>query len=233
MALRILAVDDEQDILKLFRSLVEPLGYEVELIQDSREAARRILRQKFDAIFLDAHMPHLDGFELAERIRSSPSNKHVPIAMLTASADAETMRKAFRAGVTTFLGKPFTAMKLRGLLRTMRGPMLRERRRYARFPVRITIQCTWGGKTFEAASVNISEGGILMEPSGGVAVGEGVSLQFTLPKVHKKVNPRACNIRKEEPDRMVAQFQTIVSQDQDTIQDQDAIRAYIAVEISG
>lgn len=227
MRLRILAVDDDAEILKLFRSFVGPLGYEVELIQDSREAARRILRQKFDAIFLDAAMPHLDGFELAERIRSSPSNKQVPIAMLTAYDDAETMRKAFRAGVTIFLGKPFTAKKLHGLLRTMRGPMLREKRRYARFPVRITVQCTWGGKTFEAASLNISEGGMLMEPSGGVAVGEGVSLQFTLPKVQKNVKPRARNIRKEKPDRMAAQFQTF------TTEDQDAIRAYIVTEISG
>jgi CheY-like chemotaxis protein len=227
MRFRILAVDDEQEILKVFRSFVEPLGCEVELIQDSREAARRILRQKFDAIFLDAHMPHLDGFELAKRIRSSPSNKQVPIAMLTAYDDAETMRKAFRVGVTIFLGKPFTAKKLRGLLRSMQGAMLKEKRRYARFPVRITIQCTWGGKTFEAASVNISEGGMLLEPSGGVAVGEGVSLHFTLPKAHKKVSLHACNIRKEEPDRMAAQFQAVTSEDQ------DAIHTYIIVaEIS-
>jgi hypothetical protein len=126
-----------------------------------------------------------------------------------------------------FLGKPFTPKKLRGLLRTMRGPMVRERRRYARFPVRITIQCTWGDKTFEAASVNLSEGGILMEPSGGVGIGEGLTLMFTLPKVHKKVKPRARNIRKEEPDRMAAQFQTFMPEDQ------GAIRAYIVAEISG
>jgi CheY-like chemotaxis protein len=227
MRFRVLAVDDEQEVLKVFRSLVEPLGCEVELIQDSREAARRILRQKFDAIFVDALMPHLDGFELAKRIRSSPSNKQVPIAMLTAYDDAETMRKAFRAGVTIFLGKPFTAKKLRGLLRSMQGSMLKEKRRYARFPVRITIQCTWGGKTFEAASVNISEGGMLMEPSGGVAVGEGVSLHFTLPKAHKKVKPRARNVRKEQPDRMAAQFQDVTSEDQ------DAIHAYIVAEVLG
>lgn len=227
MRLRVLAVDDEPEILKLFRSLVEPLGYEVELIQDSREAARRILRQKFDAIFLDASMPHLDGFELAERIRSSPSNGQVPIAMLTAHDDVETMRKAFRAGVTIFLGKPFTPKKLRGLLRSMRGPMLRERRRYARLPVRITIQCTWGGKTFEAVSLNISEGGMLMEPSGGVAVGEGISLRLTVPKIQKAVKPRARHIRREEPDRMAAQFQAFAPEDR------DAIRAYIIAEISG
>jgi CheY-like chemotaxis protein len=227
MRLKILAVDDEQEILRFFRSLVEPLGYDVELIQDSREAARRILREKFDAIFVDASMPHVDGFELTKRIRSSPSNKQVPIAMLTAHDDAETMRKAFGAGVTVFLGKPFTAKKLRGLLHSMQGSMLRERRRYARFPVRITVECTWGGKSFEAATVNLSEGGILMEPSGGVAVGEGVALHFTLPKVNKKVKPRARNIRKDPPDRMAAQFQVVTSEDQ------DAIRAYIVAEISG
>jgi CheY-like chemotaxis protein len=227
MRFRVLAVDGEQEVLKVFRSLVEPLGCEVELIQDSREAARRILHQKFDAIFVDARMPHLDGFELTQRIRSSPSNREVPIAMLTAHDDAETMSKAFHAGVTIFLGKPFTARKLRGLLRSMQGPMLKERRRYARLPVRITLQCTWGGKTFEAASVNISAGGMLMEPSGGVPVGEGVSLHFTLPKLQKKVKPRARSVRKEKPDRLAAQFQALTSEDQ------GAIHAYIVAEISG
>jgi CheY-like chemotaxis protein len=227
MKLKILAVDDDPGILKLFQSLVEPLGFQVEPIQDSREAARRILRQKYDAIFLDANMPYFDGFELAERIRSSPSNGQVPIAMLTADDDVETMRKAFRAGVTIFLGKPFNPKKLRGLLRSMQGAMLRERRRYARLPVRITIQCISGGKIFQAVSVNISEGGVLMEPSGGVAVGEGLSLQFTLPKVQKAISPRARSLRNEPPDRLAVRFET------GEAEDHEAIRAYIVTEISG
>ncbi len=66
MPARIMAVDDEPDVLRTFKTLVEPLGYEVITIVDGREAAERLKSEKFDGIFVDAQMPHLDGFELTK-----------------------------------------------------------------------------------------------------------------------------------------------------------------------
>jgi len=109
MALKILVVDDEQDILKLVKGLLEPLGVEVLGLADSREAAQRVNKEKFDGVFLDSRMPYLDGFGLAKSIRGSPLNGKVPIVMLSGANDVETMRKGFQAGITFFLSKPITS----------------------------------------------------------------------------------------------------------------------------
>ena len=74
MSLKIMFVDDEPEVLKLFKAMAEPLGTEVQTFANSREAALRIRKEKFDGVFLDAMMPQLDGFELAKLVRASPSN---------------------------------------------------------------------------------------------------------------------------------------------------------------
>src|SRR5713226_7872399 len=61
---------------------------------------------------------------ITQKLRSSPANSRVPIVMLTGDGDAETMRKAFKAGITFFLSKPVSLERLSGLVRVMRGPML-------------------------------------------------------------------------------------------------------------
>ena len=71
MALKILAVDDEPEILMLLKDMIEPLGCELLPVHDSREAARLIELEKFDGVIVDVKMPHLDGFELTRRIRLS------------------------------------------------------------------------------------------------------------------------------------------------------------------
>ena len=117
MQLRILAVDDEQETLNVFKSAVEPLGFEVVTIIDSREAALRISMEKFDLIALDAVMPHRDGFDLAGQVRISPSNRGVPILMFTAPDSSEAMRRGFALGVTFYLEKPLPRKSYADFLR--------------------------------------------------------------------------------------------------------------------
>jgi DNA-binding NtrC family response regulator len=101
--------------------------------------------------------------------------------MLTGDGDVGTMQKAFKAGITFFLNKPVTQERLNALVAAMRGPMLKEKRRYARLPFRVEVACQLGTRRFKAESVNISEGGILLDGSGGASVGEELNLEFTLP----------------------------------------------------
>src|SRR5437667_8853090 len=103
MALRIMVVDDGPAVLKLIKSLIDQLGCEVLAFADSREAARRVNTDKFDGVLLDGNMPHMDGFALTQKLRSSPANPGVPIVMLTGDGDIETMWKGFKAGITFFL----------------------------------------------------------------------------------------------------------------------------------
>ena len=123
MPLRIMAVDDEPEVLKLLKMFLEPLGVEVLTMVDCREAVERLNRERFDAIFVDAQMPHLDGFGLTRRIRESPLNSGAPIVMVTEYDDVETMREGFNAGVTFFLGKPIDP-GLNGVARASDGAVL-------------------------------------------------------------------------------------------------------------
>jgi CheY-like chemotaxis protein len=222
MALKLLVVDDEVDVLKMIKNIIEPLGCEVLLLADSREAAKRVEKEKFDGVFLDARMPHLDGFELARCTRASSLNRGAPIVMLTAMNDLSTMRRAFEAGITFFLAKPFDNEKLYSLFKIMRGAMLREKRRHARLPFRTPLTCWVGERSFPSCSLNMGESGMLLEFSGGLAEGMIVDLEFTLPQAKKSLKLRAKVIRREPPDRMALGFLEL------TTEDQQAIQAFIA-----
>ncbi len=218
MSLKILAVDDEPQVLQYVKELLQSLGYEVLALQDSRVATDRVDREKFNAAFVDAHMPYVDGFTLVRHIRDSTSNGAIPIVMLTGFDDVETMRAGFRAGVTFFQPKPIDTDKLAGLLRVMREPMLRERRSYVRLPLRTVVACSAGPYRFQAVSQNISEGGMMMEGTGGLSVGQEVELRFTLPGVPGMLNPRVTVVRLEHGERMGVRFTELAKDERKAIQ---------------
>ncbi len=227
MAMKIMVVDDEPEVLKVIKSLVEPFGIEVLAIADSREAVQRANTDKFDGVIVDCKMPYVDGFGLTEVVRSSPANSKVPIVMLTGFNDVETMRKGFKAGITFFLSKPVNLERMSGLLRAMRGPLLKEKRRYARLPFRTAVSCQLGAKQFKTESVNISEGGMLLEASGGASVGQELGVEFAIPQVAQPLRARGKVIRKEAPDRAALQFVVLEPQGRQAIQD------YITGRIKG
>lgn len=219
MSMKLMVVDDDPAALDLVESLVEPLGYEVLALADSRHAAECVNKQKFDGVFVDVQMPNMDGFELTSLIRASRLNSRVPIVMITAFEDVETMRHGYEAGVTFFLTKPFNPEKLRGLLLAMRSAILRERTRYVRLPFRTTVTCRWGNEQSELGSVNISECGMLLESSRGLELGEEINLDFTLSPGQEHLILRAKVVHKEPPDRIGVQFHGLTSEDQETIRD--------------
>ncbi|MFB3922206.1 MAG: response regulator [Terriglobia bacterium] len=224
MDFRIMAVDDEPAILDLVKALVEPLGMSILTSSDSREAAEMVETEIFDGFLLDAHMPAPNGFELAQRIRRSRANSKVPIALLTGYDDVDTMRKGFQAGVTFFLGKPFTRDRACGLFAAMRGVILREKRQHARLPYRAPVECRWGelaDRVFKADSINVGEGGMLFAPTGGLSAGDNVRLEFSMPNRKKPIKTQAKVLRNEPPDRVAVQFVGI------DLDDQESIREYI------
>ncbi len=220
MPVRILLVDDEVEFLNSVKSVVEPLKWcEVAILSDSRDAAAFLESQKLDGLLINARMPHMNGFALTEVVRKSSLNACVPIVMLTSEDDVEIMRQGFRRGVTFFMVKPTSREHIYNLFSAVRGAMDSERRRHARLPYRTRVQCEWGDhaeRRFTADSVDISEGGISLKPSGGLAVGQEVALTFVLPRLYRKekapeVKPRRRSIFAQtvesdltEPQRLLA-----------------------------
>jgi DNA-binding response OmpR family regulator len=219
MALKILAVDNEAEALKLIKETAETMGYEVVTFNTGLEAAGHLKKQKIDGALVSASIPYMDGFVLVQLMRGSPSNSRVPIVMLTDFGDAKTMRKAFEAGVTFFLSKPLDPKRLKGLMTIMRGQMLEERRRYARLPLRTIVQYRAGKNQFKTLSVNVSQRGMLLEPSAGLSVGREVELLFELPNIPGQLNPRATVVRKEANNQMGVRFSSLSPQDEKALSD--------------
>jgi CheY-like chemotaxis protein len=204
--MKILLVDDEPDVCKLVKAMVEPLGVEVRTTSDSREAALILEAEKFDGIMLDIAMPNLDGIELTRKIRATPPNQQAPIIVITGLDNVDAMRRAFEAGATFFIGKPFSREKIYAIIRTARGAMLAERWRAARLPCRTAVTCVRGQERFNATSINIGDGGMGLESSSGAEVDDILTLEFTLPEGTKPIKVTGKIRGKEASGRTSVEF---------------------------
>lgn len=117
----VLVIDDEASIRSYLRAVLLAEGYSVIEAHDGEMALYMIDQQPPDLILLDAMMPVMNGFMMAEKLKSSPATKTIPIIMLTALSDRETKMRALQSGVEEFLSKPVDRAELwvrvRNLLR--------------------------------------------------------------------------------------------------------------------
>ncbi len=119
MAKRILAVDDDENILSLEKTILVGAGYEVVTATGPREALERLAHETVDLVLLDVVMPEMSGFELCRQIRADPRCKDLPVVFLTARAGGEALAEGYEAGGTMYIGKPFTAAKMLAVVGTM------------------------------------------------------------------------------------------------------------------
>lgn len=206
MAIRVMVVDDDPTTLTAVKAGLERQEAVVSAWADSREAAARLADERFDLFMIDAHMPGMDGFELTRRIRASGLNSTVPIVMLTASDDGQTMREGFKAGITFFLGKPVNFARLRGLLQTARGSALKERRRHVRIPFRTEVLYRFGERRVKAQSLNLGGSGMSFVPAGGLEEGQIVEISFQLPGDARPLFLHAKVVRMEQPEGVAVEF---------------------------
>ncbi|MFW6134412.1 MAG: response regulator [Elusimicrobiota bacterium] len=104
---KILVVDDEPDILKFVRILLEKNGYSVITAKEGSYAMEKIILEKPDLILLDIEMPEMGGFEVLERIKENPATQRIPTIMLTGRSDTSTFEKAVDKKADRYISKPF------------------------------------------------------------------------------------------------------------------------------
>jgi len=102
---RILAAEDHEVNRQLFRIILEKEGYTVDLAEDGKVALERVKDNRYDLIFMDIHMPNMNGVEATTQIRAR--GIETPIVAVTASALPEEIEKWMHAGMNDSLTKPF------------------------------------------------------------------------------------------------------------------------------
>jgi PAS domain S-box-containing protein len=109
----LLLVDDEMDIRLILRRLLERDGYRVTEARNGEEAVELCRQQLPDMILMDILMPVMDGAEACAQIQLLPGGDRVPVLMITALSDKQTIDRCFDAGATDYLTKPINQQVLR------------------------------------------------------------------------------------------------------------------------
>lgn len=108
--MRILVVEDEEQIRKLIKLNLEMEGYEVVTVDNGRKALDTIEGQHFDLILLDIMLPEVDGFQICQKVRLN--NSKVGIIMLSAKDTSQDRVMGLKYGADDYLTKPFNLEEL-------------------------------------------------------------------------------------------------------------------------
>lgn len=119
---KILAVDDEPNILMSIEFILEMEGYEVHTARDGEEALEVVDRVRPDLILLDVNMPRKDGYELCRILRAREDLAGTKVIMLTAKGQTLEKKKGLEVGADEYVTKPFSAEELLEKIRTMIEP---------------------------------------------------------------------------------------------------------------
>jgi DNA-binding response OmpR family regulator len=103
--MRILIIDDDEDVLDFLKSFFQNLGHETFFASNSKEGLKQLVLNPPDLVLLDIMMPEKDGITLLKEIKEI--DKETSVAMITAYKDAERVIEAFRLGALDCLLKPF------------------------------------------------------------------------------------------------------------------------------
>ena len=109
---RILAVDDEPNIVRLIQVNLERHGYQVDTASNGVQALEKIRANRPDLVVSDVMMPEMDGFELLSTIKRDPALEDLPIIMLTAKTQDKNVMEGYSRGADMYLTKPFNPAEL-------------------------------------------------------------------------------------------------------------------------
>lgn len=109
---KLLVVDDVQTNVLLLKALLGKEGYGILVANNGQEALEVIRNENPDLILLDVMMPGMDGFEVAERLKSEEFRCEIPIIFLTTLDDTQSIVNGFKLGVGDFISKPFRKEEL-------------------------------------------------------------------------------------------------------------------------
>ncbi len=125
---RILVVDDTAANRDLLSRRLTRDGHVSEAVEDGRTALERLTSDAFDLVLLDLMMPGMNGFEVLCRIKADPQLRHLPVIMISALDEIDSIVRCIEAGAEDYLPKPFNPILLRARINaSLEKKRLRDR----------------------------------------------------------------------------------------------------------
>ena len=124
---RILIADNDATNVQLLTDICVMEDLEVQVAQDGNETLKTISEDPPDLVLLDVMMPLRDGFEVLQALRGSPATRSLPVIMLTAVSDDDSIRQGYLLGANDYLTKPFKVVELVARMKTLLGAAAYDR----------------------------------------------------------------------------------------------------------
>ena len=116
--IQLLVIDDDPMLWTMLQEMLDEQVFQMRFASNGREGVAAIDEQTPDLVLLDVLMPVMSGFDCLKMLRADPRTQNLPVIMLTANEDADSIQNAFEYGATDFIPKP------------IHWPMLAHRLRY-------------------------------------------------------------------------------------------------------
>jgi len=171
----------DQTVSAVFRSVFGSEGITLRCLSFVGDGMSLLARNKYDAVVVDCDDLQ-EGYDLLSSLRNCPSNKS-SIAFAISSGKA-SVKTAYAAGATFVLEKPITSAGVSKAMRAASGLILRERHRYLRHPINVSMCMMFYGADLEneVRLINVSEGGLAISTSVPRKVEGNVAFRFQLPE---------------------------------------------------
>ncbi len=109
---KILVVDDDPQMLDILRTLLEPWGFKLTLLDHPQQFWTTLEQSNPDLLILDVEMPELSGIDLCQVVRNDPRWSELPVLFLSVHTDGETVNQVFTAGADDYVSKPILGPEL-------------------------------------------------------------------------------------------------------------------------
>ena len=164
--MKILVVDDEQDICEILQYNLETEGYEV-VTANSAEEALELPLQEYGLILLDVMMDEMSGFQMARKMKDNPATAPIPIIFITALEGEDNLVKGLNIGADDYIAKPLSMKEVKARVRAV----LRRASASNQHPA--------GKGAFPTSDHQISYEGITLDLNAKLATLDGEHLSLT------------------------------------------------------
>jgi DNA-binding response OmpR family regulator len=126
--MRVLVVDDNEDIRVLMTYAMRVGGHQIVSAADGHEALTKVRTESVDAVILDVQMPDMAGWDVLERIRGMPELNELPVVMCTVKGRNEDLERGWDLGCDGYVSKPFDVTELLAEVEAVVGRTREERK---------------------------------------------------------------------------------------------------------